>query len=104
MADSSSGDTQARHVQQVFLLEDDAGGGLILSANSMQRLPPWPEGVSDLLGSVCTALYALPSSQAGDLRVQAEHHMEGVLAEAGRQLSTAHLTCRLKHGSSCSPH
>ncbi|ANE44393.1 hypothetical protein [Deinococcus puniceus] len=97
MADFLTGEQEAGVVQQVFLLEDAAGGGLLLSTDSMRRLPPWPEGVSDLLSSVCTALYALPALQSGELHVQAELYMAGVLAEAGRRLEGC--TGRLDAGS-----
>jgi hypothetical protein len=96
MADLTSGDSCAGQVQQVFLLEGEACGGLILSADRMQQLPPWPEGAGDLLDSVCAVLLAVPTVSAAQ-RQQAEHGLEGMLAEAGRRLERC--TGRLKMGS-----
>lgn len=97
MVDLPSDDTCALQIQQIFLLEDDVGGGLILTAAHMQRLPPWPDGVGDLLGSVCAVLHALPTLQAAGLDIQAEQFLEAVLAEAGRQLHNC--TGRLDAGN-----
>ncbi|MFB9993571.1 hypothetical protein ACFFLM_16540 [Deinococcus oregonensis] len=102
MTDFPTGEGETGGVQQVFLLEDNAGGGLILSADSMQRLPQWPEGVSELLGSVSAVLHALPALQAAgpgnaELGSRAEQYLEYVLAEAGRQLECC--TGRLEVGS-----
>jgi hypothetical protein len=84
-------------IQQVFLLEGGASGGLILTANRMQHLPPWPEGVALLLSSMCALLLALPSWQAAGLGTEAERLLEEGLAEAGRQLESC--TGRLELGS-----
>lgn len=83
-----TGEREAGVVQQVFLLEDAAGGGLMLTADTMQRLPSWPEGVGELLDSVCGVLSALPVLQVAGLAQQAEQFLAGVLAEAGRQLES----------------
>lgn len=97
MADFPTGERATGDVQQVFLLEDAAGGGLILNANKMQRLPPWPDGVAELLSSVCGVVYALPTLQSAGLGTEAEAFLECVLAEAGRQLEGC--TGRLNAGS-----
>ncbi len=97
MVNLHSNDICTPQLQQVFLLEDDVGGGLILTANSMQRLPPWPEGVSELLESVCAVLHAFAALQAAELGTEARAFSDRVLAEVGRRLEGC--TGRLDSGS-----
>lgn len=97
MSDLPSGSSCAEHVQQVFLLQSKTGGGFILTADTLRQLPPWPEGVSELLGSVSSLVYALPAFQSAGLAAEANAFLERVLAEIGEQLEGC--TGRLERGS-----
>lgn len=97
MADSPSDNFYRGPVQQGFLLQDEVGGGFILTAETLRQLPPWPEGISELLGSVSSVLSALPSFQSAGLATEVNVFLERVLAEIGRQLECC--TGRLERGS-----
>jgi len=97
MTDFPTGEGETGGVQQVFLLQSETGGGFILTADTLRQLPPWPEGVSELLGSVSSLVYALPAFQSAGLAIEAHAFLERVLAEIGEQLES--FTGRLERGS-----